>query len=174
MKSVRIDLEDSKKEYGYTLIELIITLVMVGTIISVCLPFISDFLFKTRLDNSAEDIVSTLRWSRRLAITKREKCRVVFNSLKGKYWVEEKEGNIIGEKQSLQENVIFANPELGREGEEDGIVELDDPDNSSFSFYPQGTAEAGSIYLQEKSTQEWCTITITGSTGYVRIYPEKH
>jgi len=174
MKSVESNLSDKKEGNGYTLIELIIVVAMVGTVITVCLPFISDFLFKTRLDNSAEDIVSTLRLARRLAITKREKCRVVFNSLKGKYWLEDKEGNIIGEKRSLQESIVFANPELHKEGEEDGIVELDNPDNSSFSFYSQGTVEAGSIYLQEKGTQEWRTITITPSTGYARIYPEKH
>jgi len=174
VKIVGSSWNDCRGGDGYALIELVIVLAIIGTVISVCFPFISDFLFKTRLDNSAEDIVSTLRWARRLAITKREKYRVVFNPLKGKYWLEDKEGNIIGEKRSLQENIVFNNPELCKKGEEDRIIELDNPDNCSFSFYPQGTAEAGSIYLQEKGTREWRTITITPGTGYARIYPEKH
>jgi len=165
---------DCRRGDGYALVELVIVLAMVGTVISVCLPFVSGFLFKTRLKNSAEDIISTLRWARRLAITKRRECRVVFNPQKGKYWLEDKEGNIIGERRSLQENIVFANPQLHKKEEEDGIVEFDNPDDSSFSFYPQGTAEAGSIYLQEKGSQRWHTITITASTGYARIYPEKH
>jgi prepilin-type N-terminal cleavage/methylation domain-containing protein len=160
--------------FGYTLIELIIVLAIVGTVVSMSIPFISDFLFRANLESSAEDIVSTLMWARRLAITKRGEYRVIFNPGKGKYWLEDKEGNIIGERRSLQENIVFANPELNKKEEEDGIVEFDHPDDSGFSFYPQGTAESGSIYLRGKESEKWHTITITASTGYARIYPEKH
>ena len=171
---VKIEQLNSDRRYGHTLIELILVLAMVGAAVSLCLPFVSNFFFRSRLKYSAEDIVSTLRWARRLAITKRGEHKVIFSPQRGNYWVEDKEGNVIGEKRSLGENVVFANPQLHKKGEEDGIVELDNPDNSSFSFYSQGTAEAGSIYLKEKDSQRWHTITITGSTGYVRIYPEKH
>ena len=44
--------------------------------------------------------------------------------------------------------------------EEDGIVEFDNPDDSGFSFYPQGTAESGSIYLREKESERWHTVTM--------------
>ena len=147
---------------GYTLIELIIVLAIVGTVVSISIPFVSDFLFRTHLESSAEDIVSTLRWARRLAITNRKEYRVVFNPQRGKYWLEDKEGNIIGERHSLQENIVFADPELNKMQEEDGIVEFDNPDDSGISFYPQGTGESGSIYLKEKEGRKWHTITITG------------
>lgn len=164
----------SDRRCGYTLIELIIVLAIVGTVISISVPFVSSFLFRANLESSAEDIVSTLRWARRLAITKRKEYRVIFNPQRGKYWLEDKEGNIEGERHSLQENIVFADPELNKMQEEDGIVEFDNPDDSGFSFYPQGTAESGSIYLRGKESERWYTITITASTGYARIYPEKH
>ncbi len=44
--------------------------------------------------------------------------------------------------------------------EEDGIVEFDNPDDSCFSFYPQGTGESGSIYLREKESERWHTIRL--------------
>lgn len=165
---------DYINRFGFTLIELIIVLAIVGTVISISVPFVSNFLFRTSLESSAEDIVSTLRWARRLAITKRKEYRVIFNTQRGKYWLEDKEGNITGERHSLQENIVFADPELNKMQEEDGIVEFDNPDDSGFSFYPQGTGESGSIYLKEKESERWHTITITASTGYARIYPEKH
>lgn len=163
-----------KGEYGFTLIELIIVLAIIGTVVSMSVPFVSSFLFRTNLESSAEDIVSTLRWARRLAITKRKEYRVIFNPQRGKYWLEDKEGNIEGERHSLEENIVFADPDLNKMQEEDGIVEFDHPDDSGFSFYPQGTAESGSIYLKEKERERWRTVTITASTGYARIYPEKH
>ena len=153
-------MNDYKERFGYTLIELIIVLAIVGTVISVSVPFVSNFLFRTNLESSAEDIVSTLRWARRLAITKRKEYRVIFNPQRGKYWLEDKEGNITGERRSLQENIVFADPELDKMQEEDGIVEFDHPDDSGFSFYPQGTAESGSIYLKEKESERWHTITM--------------
>ncbi len=109
-----------------------------------------------------------------MAITKRKEYRVIFNPQRSRYWLEDKEGNITGERRSLQENIVFADPELNKMQEEDGIVEFDNPDDSGISFYPQGTAESGSIYLKEKEGERWHTITITASTGYARIYPEKH
>ena len=39
-------------------------------------------------------------------------------------------------------------------------VEFDHPDDSGFSFYPQGTAESGSIYLKEKGRERWRTVTM--------------
>lgn len=167
-------LKGYEKKCGHTLIELIIVLAVVSVIIAISVSSIGNFLSRSRLKNSAEDITSTLRWARRLAITKREVYRVVFNPKKRKYWVENEEGNVLEKKQSLEENIIFANPELYKEGEEDGIVEFNDPDDNSFSFYPQGTAEAGSIYLQGKGNREWYTITIASTTGYVKVYSEKH
>ena len=44
--------------------------------------------------------------------------------------------------------------------EEDGIVEFDNPDDSGYSFYAQGTAGSGSIYLKEKEGERWHTITM--------------
>ena len=153
-------MNDYKERFGFTLIELIIVLALVGTVVSISVPFVSNFLFRTHLESSAEDIVSTLRWARRLAITKRQVYRVIFNPQRGKYWLEDKEGNITGERRSLQENIVFADPELNKMQEEDGIVEFDNPDDSGISFYPQGTAESGSIYLKQKESERWHTITM--------------
>ena len=148
---------------------MVIVVALVGTVVSVSLPHVSDFLFYTNLESSAEDIVSTLRWARRLSITKRAKYRTVFNSQSGRYWLEDEEGNIAGERHSLQEHVVFADPELGKRQEEDGIVEFDSPDDSSLSFYPQGTAESGSIYLKEEKSQRWHTITMKSFLYFVRL-----
>jgi len=85
---------------------------LIGTVVSISVPFVSSFLFRTHLESSAEDIVSTLRWARRLAITRRKEYRVIFDPQRGKYWLQDKEGNMTGERHSLQENIVFADPAL--------------------------------------------------------------
>jgi len=56
--------------------------------------------------------------------------------------------------------------------------EIDDDgdgiDDDSLSFYPPGTAETGSIYLKHEDSGRWYTITISSTTGYIRVYPQKH
>jgi len=156
------------------LIELMVALGVVSVVIFLFIFSGSSFLSRSRLKNSAEDIASTLRWARRLAITKRKEYRVVFDPARRKYWIEDEEKMVIEGKHSLLENVVFADPDLSKREEEDGIVEFDDPDDDSLSFYPQGTAETGSIYLKNEDSGRWYTITISYTTGYIRLYPEKH
>ncbi|MFQ6067767.1 MAG: GspH/FimT family pseudopilin [bacterium] len=159
---------------GFTLMELIVVLGVVSVVIFLSILSVGSFLSRSRLKTSAEDIASTLRWARRLSITKRKEYRVVFDPARRKYWIEDKEGTVIEGTHSLSENVVFADPELWKKGEEDGIVEFDDPDDDSLSFYPQGTAETGSIYLKNEDSGSWYTITVSPTTGYIRVYPEKH
>jgi len=159
---------------GFTLIELIIVIGIISSVTVMSTLFVGNFLSQTHLKSSAADIAGTLRWARRLAITKRANFKVVFDTKRGRYWIKDKDNSIVDKIQKLRENILFANPCLGKKGEEDGIVEFNDPDDNSFSFYPQGTAETGSIYLQNKENKEWHTITIAGATGYVKVYPEKH
>ncbi len=156
------------------MIELVVVLGVVSVVIFLGILSVSNFLSRSRLKNSAEDIASTLRWARRLSITKRREYRVVFEPTRRKYWIEAKEGIVIEGKHSLLENVVFADPELWKREEEDGIVEFDDPDDGSLSFYPQGTAETGSIYLRNEDSGNWYTITTSSTTGYIRVYSEKH
>ena len=159
---------------GFTLIELILVIGIMSSVTLICALSADNFLSKTRLESSAQDVASTLRCARRYAITRRMEHRVVFDLERGRYWIEDREGNVVEKGKGLSKNVIFADPCLGKWGEEDGLVEFDDIDDDSISFYPQGAAETGSIYLQDKDSGRWYTITITGPTGCVRIYPEKH
>lgn len=158
---------------GFTLIELMIVIAVISFVSFLAIFSTGDFLSKTRLQSSAENIAVTLRRARRLTITQRKKYKVVFDLETKSYWIEDKDGEIQKKGKKLEKNIIFADPCLGKWGEGDGIVELDDPDDDSFLFYPEGTAETGSIYLQSEDSKKWYTVTIA-LNGYVRVYPEKH
>ena len=158
--------------FGFSLIELIVVVAIISSIMFAGSLYFQNHLSGTILKTSAQDIASTLLWTRRLAISERKSYKVVFHPGKGKYWVEDTRGQRVEGIAYLNRKVRFADPELGKWGEEDGIVEGGVWDNSFF-FYPQGTAEGGSIYLRD-GKNNWYTITIAPTTGGVRVYPEKH
>jgi len=159
---------------GLTLIELIVVLAIISAVVAFSTLSLENFASERYLKTSARDLASTIKRARRLAITKRKPHRVVFSCSDGSYWIEDDENNKIDRSWQLKRGVHFSNPHLDKKGEEDGIVEFDDPEDGSLSFYPRGSAETGSIYLQEKGKGGWYTLTVAGITGYVRIYPEKH
>lgn len=160
--------------YGFTLVELIVVIGIIGSLTVISTLSAQNFLSRTRLENSAEDVASTLRYARRLAITRKAEHKVVFDLRWDSYWIADKEGDVVEKGKKLAKNISFADPHLDKKGEQDGLVEFDIFDDDSISFYPQGAAETASIYLEDENSGQWYTITITGPTGYVRVYPEKH
>jgi len=159
---------------GFSLIELIVILAIISGVTTIATLSTRNFLSETYLKSSAQDIASTLRLARRLAITKRETYRVVINFSQRKYWIEDVKENRVEGVGYLKSGIIFADPELGKMGEKDGIVEFGYWNDNAFSFFPQGAAEAGSIYLKDERNGNWYTLTIVPSTGKVNIYPNKH
>jgi len=155
-------------------VEFIVVLAIISGIVAMATLSIRNFLSETYLKSSTQDLATTLRLARRLAITKRETYRVVINTPKGKYWIEDAKENRMEGVGYLKSGIIFADPNLDKMGEEDGIVEFGYWDDDAFSFFPQGTAEAGSIYLKDERNGNWYTITIVPTTGRVNTYPNKH
>jgi len=163
----------SSSPQGFSLLELLVVLGIISSITLLSSLSFHRHFSETLLKTSAQEIASTLIWARRLAITKRQLHRVVFQTQRKKYWVEDNTGKQVEGVAYLKRGIIFADPELNKWGEENGLVEsgiLDD----AFSFYPQGTAEGGSIYLREENGDNWYTVTVVPTTGKVRIYPGKH
>ena len=159
---------------GFSLVELIVVLAIISGVTIIGTLSTQNFLSETYLKSSAQDLAITLRSARRLAITKREIYKVVIAPSQRKYWVEDIKENRVEGVGQLKSGIIFANPNLGKMGEEDGIVEFGYWNDNAFSFFPRGEAEAGSIYLKDERNGNWYTLTIVPTTGKVSIYPYKH
>ena len=92
---------------GFTLIELIVVIGIMSLVSFIAISSARNFLFKTRLESSAENIAATLRWARRLAITERKKYKVVFDLERKTYWVEDKERWLRKEGKKLEKKSSF-------------------------------------------------------------------
>lgn len=158
---------------GFSFVEFLIVLGIAVSTAAVGTISFHFHLSETLLRTSAQELASTLRWARRLAITRRNSHKVSFEPEEGKYWVEDAEGYSVEGITRLKDKIVFSDPGLRKWGIEDGIVESGVQDDA-ISFYPQGTAEAGSIYLKDKRSGNWYTVTITPLTGKVRVYEGVH
>ena len=74
---------------GFTLIELIMVLVIVGILSAITIPRFDSF-FAIKLDGATKKLVSDIRYTQQLAISRHTNSRIVFNAAKDSY-VAEKE-----------------------------------------------------------------------------------
>lgn len=75
---------------GFTIIELIIVLIIVGLGMSLVAPRLSRDVTKARFKSDLKKVSSTLRYARSRAIFTGRKQSVNFNSESGEYWMEGK------------------------------------------------------------------------------------
>lgn len=150
-------------KYGFTLVEMLVVLAIIGMLLGISIPFTSQFGKGLRIKTAARAISSTLRLARSDAITYRKKHIAFFDVEKGEYWVENAEGEIAEKKRRLPSSIEF---KLSSDAEEetDPITFEDD----KIVFYPTGGIEgtSGSITITDKQGTSK-TISVIGSTGKI-------
>ena len=80
---------------GFTLIELMIVITIMGIIASIAIPAFSTWLPEYRLRAAAMDLFSNMQFAKRVAIKTNEKCTLVFNTEgNGSYVIERSDGTL--------------------------------------------------------------------------------
>lgn len=145
---------NNKKIMGYTLIELIVVIALIGIVLSVAVPSF-EIILRTSEKKELMEFKRDLIFARNSAVMERQTYFIVLDNEKNLYRIERpiKEGqNIIKMKKFVNGIVLKTN-------------NLDD----NIAFYPTGSPDkAGTIQLSNKKGER-IDITITPATGKVNI-----
>lgn len=137
------------KERGFSLIELLVVLILLGLSLALVAPSLSRFLRTVELKGAAQKVSGILRNSRSEAVNKGKVYQVVFNTQSREVSVHSMESS--EEKDEKKEDPIPGKTYLLPEG----IQMKGDPTISSSStselspieFYPNGGSSGGTIFL---------------------------
>src|SRR4030042_6820378 len=76
-----------KREHGFTMLELLITIVILCILMGLAIPGFSSWLPKYRLRGAVRDIYSNLQYAKMVAVKDRARCGVLFDVANNQYRV---------------------------------------------------------------------------------------
>src|SRR3990172_5948741 len=81
--------KNARSDDGYTLIELVVVLIIVGVILSITFPRVLKQFFYTNLESGARRLSGSISYTQHLAVTKGISHRIYYNLDDGSYWIKE-------------------------------------------------------------------------------------
>ena len=75
-----------KRETGFTLVELMIVVLLMGILAAIAAPSYQGYMARSRLNGAARQVLSDLMWARMKAVKTNQRVKVVFYSNQYKLW----------------------------------------------------------------------------------------
>ncbi len=159
--------------HGFTIIELIMVIVIIGILVSVAIPRFDSF-HAVKFSGALKKMVSDIRYVQSLAISRHETCRIVFNSAGNTYSVYLADNSLAVDpftRGSLQVNFNTSPQYNGVD-----IVSADFGGVNTLRFTWEGVPQdAGGVNLSTDGSVGFsyqgntATVYVTPNTGKVRI-----
>lgn len=169
---------------GFTLIEMLAVLFIIGIIFSLTLPAFGPMMRALKLNTAAENLVNTLETARQYAITSGVYCAVVFpttgdyaySSYKICEFNEDKEPvKFIGKLETLPKGISI-DPKKTKFMNQTKSISFPEEGSGPVQvkyllFKPNGSGyTGGNVYLLDSDSGDFRKITVSPSPVKVRIY----
>lgn len=163
-----------RKNSGFTLIELIVVIAIVGTLAAITIPNFIAYLPNARLKSASRDLYSHLQLARVGAIKGHKQWAIVFNAGTPSYQVR---SDYLGGNDRIEATVNLSSYGSGVTfGQGSATLTIDGSGFDDFVTYPgnvailasRGTATVGYVYLTNAPNQS-CYGVGTGISGVVQL-----
>lgn len=170
--SQRIDLRQ-----GFTLIELIVIMVIIGIMTVLALPYFSGLFYETKLSSTVQDIVKTFSYAHYRAVNEGLNCYVSFDLDKRRYWLseEKRSGNAYEDEEEKGKelfkvgNVRYLTSGIGISAIVTAGGMRATGGQQRIIFRPDGTSGESLLYLKDKKGNIY-TILLVGTTSQVKTF----
>lgn len=153
-----------EKPNGFTLLELVIVLVLMGLIAGLTLPFVVSTLDRIKLQSEVRQISSAIQFTRSEAISR--KTLFIFNVDidNNNYWLSIPKQEEVTQSKRIDETVQIVDYQRTDETLTEGAIKI--------YFYPRGNSSGGTLRfksLDDKDEENIYAITIDPITGKPKI-----
>jgi len=169
--------QGADRRRGFTLLELLIVLLIVGMVAGLMAPAFSGGLVNMRLKAAAQRLAASLRYARSLAVAHKETVQVELDLDGNSYCTmaagrglkreersedgeEQRKRGTFGREVRLPEGVSFKLVSVGDEALQEGRAEI--------SFYPKGNSSGGEVVLGNVR-ERYYKIRVESITGRVQV-----
>ncbi|MDP2911924.1 MAG: GspH/FimT family pseudopilin [Candidatus Omnitrophota bacterium] len=156
-------LKTGRLALGFTLVEMLVVLAIIGMLMGISLPFTSSFGKGLKIKTTARAIAGVLRVAKSNAVTLRKNYSVVFDVKKDEYWIEDASGQVYEKKYSLPASIKF---EVKDNKDADPVTFKDD--RATFNSSGGMEESGGSVTFTDKQGDSR-TISVIESTGKISI-----
>ena len=149
---------------GFTLLELMAVLVVVGLAAGIAMPSISTGLQRWRLRTAALEMNSMLKFTRTQAVAKRQAFQLVLDRSRNLYWLD-RPNTVMDAEQAHEKGIrLFALPSGVRFGAVTLGGQETHADELGMVFSPYGTTMASSVQIVDERGHGY-QITLDEVTG---------
>lgn len=149
---------------GFTLFEMIIVVVLMGTLAGLVLPAASGVLSRVNQQSSVREVTSAMRYARSKAVTAKVPVAFQAEFAKNRYWLEDLQSGKVSKVRELQPEIVFREYDNGEDTVTDGTFTI--------IYYPRGNTSGGAVRLsapREDDEREWFEIAIDPVTGKSKV-----
>ncbi len=153
---MKTDTWTRKRESGFTMIELIVTMLVLAVLAAIAIPGFSSWLPKYRLKSATRDLYSSMQLAKLEAIKQNEDCSVTFSTNPDQYAVS-----------LINKTVVLANYKGGVSFKGPGGETFD---ASPLTFNSRGLSNnLGYVYLSNDRSISYYRVGVPSISGAVKL-----